>query len=450
MRNGKEGRRRGSLPAAAGRRRPTAAAGLALLLAGGSLGCDDASGGTWGPTLTAVETGATRPTAAVDPAGESVYVAWVGTGGEAPDVYLARVGPAGADAPDDGPRISSPVRVNRIPGDAAAAGQAPARVAVGPGGEVYVAWTRDTLVAGRRWPATDLRFARSTDGGRSFEPAVTVNRDSAGVPSSHSFHDLEVGPEGTLYLSWIDGRRRDRYLAEHPDAEAEGEAPELEIRVASSTDRGRTFGRGAVVDSGPCPCCRTTLAAGGDGSLHVAWRKLFEKDVRDIVVARSTDGGRSFSSPVRVAADDWTFPACPHAGPGLVTDEEGRLHMAWYTGKEAAPGLYYARTEGARTEGGEMKFGSAVPLLTDERVPPSQVALGPGDAGSLWLAWEDRRPERARFRLSRVAADRDPRPDDATVLPGVLPDLAAADSLQALAWLDGEAVRVRLRRAGGR
>jgi hypothetical protein len=60
--------------------------------------------------------------------------------------------------------VAPPVRVNDIEGDAAPHLQAPAQVAAGPGGAVYVAWTNATLIEGRRFPASDLRSrARSTE-----------------------------------------------------------------------------------------------------------------------------------------------------------------------------------------------------------------------------------------------------------------------------------------------
>src|SRR5690606_24771879 len=164
----------------------TAAAALPLLA-----GCGRA-GPALGPPLTLADAGASNPTVAVDPRTGTAYVAWVGVQSGNADVYLARIerGEAGA-----------PVRVNDIPGDAAPHEQAPAQVAVAPNGDVLVLWQNNTPVEGRRFPASDLRLARSTDGGRTFEPAVTVNDDAGGLPSSHTFHDIAVAPDGTVYVS---------------------------------------------------------------------------------------------------------------------------------------------------------------------------------------------------------------------------------------------------------
>jgi len=437
--------------------RRTGLALVAVLLAGGCAGAGDGDGargggeddlaGEWSPPLTLVEAGGDVPTTAVDPERGVAYVAWTGGTGEEANVHLVRIRPDGG--------ISEPVRVNDVPGDAAPHGQAPATVAVGPEGNVYLAWQSSYAVEGRRFPASDLRFARSTDGGRSFEPAITVHADSE-VPASHTFHDLRVTPDGTVVASWIDSRRKDAWLARHGGQGAAegggsedgsggqggtGTPPGLEIRVARSEDGGRSFGPSTVVDSVPCPCCRTALAVHGN-EVTVAWRKLFgeARDVRDVVLARSGDGGESFGTPLRVAADEWSFPACPHAGPALTVDDAGVTHVAWYTGKEGGTGLYYART-GA--PGVTARVGEPLPLVTGSSLVPSQVSLAVGPGG-LWLAWEERGRERSGFRLLHAAEGRRPVPDRAAFQPGRSPSLSVADDLRVVAWLEEESVRARI------
>lgn len=67
-------------------------------------------------------------------------------------------------------------------------------------------WPNSTPVEGRRFPTSDLRWARSTDGGRTFGPAETVNADAGGVPASHTFHNALVDASGRLVVSWLDSR----------------------------------------------------------------------------------------------------------------------------------------------------------------------------------------------------------------------------------------------------
>ena len=79
-----------------------------------------------------------------------------------------------------------------------------------------------------------------------------------------------------------------------------------------------------------CFCCKTAVVTRG-GDVFVAWRHLFPGGVRDIAVARSSDGGRTFQDPVRVSEDNWKIDACPDDGPAMTVDGDGALHVAWPT-----------------------------------------------------------------------------------------------------------------------
>jgi hypothetical protein len=414
-----------------------AGAGLALAAA-----CGGSADGEL-PALASVvlDASATFPTIAHDPAAGISYAAFVEDAGDNAHVRLARVASDG--------RLVETVQVTTVAGDAAPHEQAPPQVAIGPAGEVYVVWQNNTHWPGRRFPTSDLRFARSTDGGRSFSQPFTVNDDAGGPPAGHTFQDMIVAPDGTILVSWIDSRVRAVAGAASAMHDAHGGVPHSsgggthmmrdglpgpEIRIARSTDGGVSFSVSRVVAADACPCCRTAMAAGADGSIYVAWRAN-DDNVRDVVVARSTDGGLSYGAPVRVHADGWRIDGCPHAGPALAVDAAGTVHVAWYTGREDAPGLFYATSRD-----GAASFTSPLAIQTGDWVPPSLAKLVPGGEGTLWLAWEDRVTEPARIRVARV----DPRGRLVTVRGGGAgrsPALARVTEGAALVWLDGAALR---------
>lgn len=387
------------------------------------------------------------PTVAMDDTGTHAFVAWV-AGDSAYDVMLARRTDAG--------EFDAPVRVNNVPGDAAPHAQAPAQVAVGPDGSVYVVWQNNTLVPGRAFPASDLRFARSTDGGQTFEPTIFVNDDAGGAPTSHTFHNIVVADDGAIYVSWIDGRARTAAglqssghgahgmtMSGAPDpgaaaAESAASAPAAptvadpaalgpQIRVARSSDGGRTFGPSVVVAEGACPCCRTSLAI-ADGNVYIAWRDVAEGSIRDVVVARSRDGGSTWSAPTAVHSDGWRIDGCPHAGPALAATADGRIHVAWYTGAPDRPGIHYASADST------LAFGASGPLLTGEWVPPSLVALA-GIGTDVIAAWDDRRADVPVLRVGN--------PLDAAAaiqVDGVAPAVAANGASRVVAWLRNDTI----------
>lgn len=165
----------------------------------------------------------------------------------------------------------------------------------------------------------------------------------------------------------------DSVRAANPEV-AEDQLPGSDIRVAVSHDGGQTFGSRTVVDTGVCPWCSTSLALGNDGAIFVAWRKVSPGNIRDVVVAASRDGGRTFEPPVRVHQDDWIYGGCLHAGPDLAVDAEDRLYAVWYTGARERAGLYHA----ASGDGG-MTFSTPVALAVDQ--PPSSSDDSRGSDG---------------------------------------------------------------------
>ncbi|MBM3279845.1 MAG: exo-alpha-sialidase [Candidatus Handelsmanbacteria bacterium] len=359
------------------------------------------------PVHTLADSLGAYPTAAIDPRSGEAYVAWVSTsaGGET-NVLLTRKGAAA-------PAFDRPVRVNHLPGDAAPNSQAPPQVAVGPEGNVYVLWKNNLPIEGYEWPGGNLRLARSTDGGRSFSPAVSVNDDAAGPPAGHNFHDLAVAPDGSLYCSWIDFRLdRDK-----PD-----------LRVARSTDQGQSFGPNVVVDTDACPCCRTAIGVAPGGQVYVAWRKVYPGSVRDIALASSADGGRSFTSPVRVHADNWVIEGCPHQGPFLGLDPPGRVWVAWTTGAEGRAGAYWAAA------GKDLRFDPPTLLSVGQGSSPFHPSLKTAGPGQVLLACESG----GAIYLATRFPDRQ---QDQYLTRGAFPSLALGGGRLALAWMEGGVVR---------
>src|SRR5262249_6677501 len=144
--------------------------------------------------------------------------------------------------------------------------------------------------------ASDLQLSRSTDGGRTFDEPLRVNTDT---PTSHSFEDLTVLADGTVVVAWVEtppGDRSHTYLA----------------RIG---DRGRRVESLIKLDDDEtCVCCRIALATARPDGLALLWRKVFPGDIRDMVLARSRDGGRTLAPAARVHVDNWRIAACPHRG----------------------------------------------------------------------------------------------------------------------------------------
>jgi hypothetical protein len=242
----------------------------------------------------------------------------------------------------DGETLTLPVRVNRQAGAATAwRGDQPS-VAIAPDGKVYVLWTA-RVEAGEKH-GTDIYLSTSTDGGQSFATEVKVNDDK--VPNAHGMHSLAVAKDGRIYAGWLDERN---VHAPQPSTKAEGHHMESnrDVYLAYSTDGGRTFSANRKVASDACPCCKTALTVASDGTLYAGWRQVLPGSFRHIAVASSTDGGTKFSTPVIVSDDRWVLQGCPVSGPSLAVDSaSGNLKVVWYAAAEgSAPGVYFAESK---------------------------------------------------------------------------------------------------------
>ena len=264
-------------------------------------------------------------------------------------------------------------------------GESPPKLAWSSDGALNALYVVAKLVPGRRFPASALRFVRSADRGATWSTPVTVTDDSAF--GSHNFHALYAAPGGAVYASWLDGR-----------------TGKSSVFMTRSTDGGKSWTPNVRVTAGEgCPCCRTTMASGPDGALYLAWRRVFPGNVREVVVARSTDRGATWSEPVRAQRDGWIYDGCPHAGPSLQVDGAGRVHIAWWSGKQGAAGVWYAQSRD-----GAQSFSEPMPLGVAEFSRPAHVQLALGGQERLIAAWDDGTLATPRIvvRVSRNGGER--------------------------------------------
>lgn len=293
------------------------------------------------------------PMFAISPAGKRA-VAWVSAPGGGTDGRLyATTGGAPSELRDS----LGPIEPH---------GEAPPKLSYGPDGTLYALYAVGKVVPGRRFPMSSLRLATSTDDAKTWTAPVTIASDSAF--GTRNFHALHVGGDGALYVAWLES--------------TQGKSKTFLTR---STDKGATWTTPILADTNQsCPCCRTAIATGTDGTLYLAWRTVFAGNVRDVVVARSSDHGATWAAPVRVHADNWVFDGCPHAGPTMQVDSAGTVHVAWWTGKQGSAGTFYARS----TDHGAT-FSQPIPLGAAEFSAPAHVQLALGSAGTVVAVWDD-------------------------------------------------------------
>jgi len=264
---------------------------------------------------------------------------------------------------DLGKTLSPPVAVNQAPETIYATAENRPKIAFGPAGQVYVQWT-DKPAAG--WVG-NVRFARSTDGGKTFVAPITINHDTA--PATRGFDSLAVATNGDIVSAWIDGR-------DHDAAKAAGQPyAGFALYYARSTDGGRHFAPERKLADHSCECCRTTLARTVDGGIVAFFRAIYGDNIRDHAYA-VVPAGNAPAHAERATFNQWQVAACPDHGPGLAVDAHGVRHAVWYEAKDA-PTIWYGQLDPGHAPRHVLKIGGPGASHADVIVRGNTV----------WIAW---------------------------------------------------------------
>jgi hypothetical protein len=212
---------------------------------------------------------------------------------------------------DGGDSFEPPVLISESSATVSSHGENSPTLAIN-GIEFYALWEQNNAMGG-----TDLMFARSLRFGRKFDKPIKITDKEK--PSSNAFSYLAVAPNGDLYAVWLDARDPQHTMPSTSH-----------VYMTKSTDKGATWSQNVAVANNVCPCCRPTIAFGAQGEVFVAWRNVTAGDVRDMMLATSTDNGATFAKPVTMAQDNWKISGCPHSGASLMVKGK-RLYAAWHS-----------------------------------------------------------------------------------------------------------------------
>jgi hypothetical protein len=197
---------------------------------------------------------------------------------------------------------------------------------------VYAVWERINNFQNGVQGVT--RFARSTDGGRTWE----APRDIFSSPNNddNTGHQILVQPDGTLVDLFTE-------ITTH------GNSTTLQLMALRSTDKGLTW-------SAPIPAAQllpvgttdpdTGQATGEDeviahyavdpnnGNLYAVWQdgRFSNSQYNSIAFTMSTDGGLTWSAPIRIDQTPDTIPAGDRQAfvPSVAVAEDGTVAVTYY------------------------------------------------------------------------------------------------------------------------
>jgi hypothetical protein len=280
--------------------------------------------------------------------------------------------------------------------------------------------------------AYDVRIARSMDGGQNWSMTVAPHDDE--TPTEHGFATLFPGTaDGSVRAVWLDGRNY---------ADPDADPPFMTLRHAEiAPDGTRSFE--AVLDSRTCDCCQTSAAALKDDWI-VAYRGRTSGEVRDIRVVRTMDG--RWTEPKTVADDGWTISACPVNGPAIAARGDD-VAVAWFTAASDS-----ARVQLAFSSDGGRSFDTPIRVAGPGAIgrPLGRVDLALTGSGIALVSWLHDRDGSAALMLAALSSsgDRDMAVVESRIDGGRatgFPRLALDANGALLAWTQpGEPSRIRL------
>jgi len=239
-----------------------------------------------------------------------------------------------------------------------------------------------------------IAFARSTDGGATFEQPISL---PGTVGSNYNTWDPAVtaGPDGTVYAVFMRTKASQWYPV-----------------VDASFDHGRTFTQSTELIP-PDPKNwgdRPFIAAGANGAVYVTWdygpdrgtvTELcaangscgFATGQLNVVMQRSADHGRSFGAMTYVSPG---FPASGGDSAPMVVEPSGRIDVL-YQGYEITdtttysmnPGYSYftSSTDGGATWSAPVRLGpDSGTMSLDEWWIDGDIAMD--SAGNLYAVWD--------------------------------------------------------------
>jgi len=250
--------------------------------------------------------------------------------------------------------------------------------------------------------ANDSRLAvelvASTDGGNTWGAPVVIDEECGASFNGVTGSNVLVGPDGKVYVGF----------------EFYPVTPNNEIHIRTSADHGQTFGAPVVVTNAVVPngdaglghlqggfrnnefpqlaIDRTSKAS--RGTLYVAWSDGRNNQVvdistftgtyayPDILVAKSTDSGQTFSSPATVSPtpSDFAGAGRDQFFPGIAVDKDGEVGVCYYDRRDQPDNSVIdrycsvSRNQGASWDEQRVSFSEWLPLHSaDGLINPTYI-----------------------------------------------------------------------------
>jgi hypothetical protein len=241
-------------------------------------------------------------------------------------------------------------------------------------GNIYVVW--DDRRGGTK-TASDIYFAKSTDGGITFGPNVKINDDD--TETVQLSPNIAVGTDGTIYVAWKDYRNQILDDQGHPD--------NSDIYVSTSTDGGLTFSpnQKANDDAGTANQFHPAIAVDSTGKLYLEWRDWRNGDADpDIYFTTARRNGSRLIFGPNIRINDDTVPANQH-DPTIKIGPGGEVLFMWVDHREGGnSSIYFSKS----TDGG-VTFSPNLAVSEPNTGGQDLPSLAVNTSGLIAVTWQN-------------------------------------------------------------
>jgi len=204
---------------------------------------------------------------------------------------------------------------------------------------VYLSWTTPKA---KKYTA-DVRFAYSSDYGKTFTKPITVNNDN--LLTGHSFNEMLVTDDGDISIVWLDSRLA--FQRQKEGNKTNGSA--LFIGKANYRKNQITFSNQQLANN-TCVCCRIAMSFNNHGDLAILWRHIYGDNIREFALLTLSHGVNAQNvnaqkEPYQISHDHWKINGCPHQGGAISINNNNRYHMAWFNQGDLGKGIFYASSD---------------------------------------------------------------------------------------------------------
>jgi hypothetical protein len=220
---------------------------------------------------------------------------------------------------------------------------------------------------------------------------------------------VAAAPDGTAYVAWVEHRAKKEADVFVLSLDGEGRATTEPVRVNSQPGE-------ATAWRGDQP----TLAVAPDGTLYIGWtaRVEGERHANNLYLSASRDGGRTFSSPVKVNDDQ---KPGGHGMHSLAVSKDGRINLAWLDERNIGPPIEASSSSSTQKPMEHMEQNSEVFTATSsdggrtfspnrrvasEACPCCKTSIVTAPDGHVYVGWRQVLPGEYRHIAVSSSTDR--------------------------------------------